>query len=207
MDVVDQPELPTVWNWVQENYTLSNFEAICRKCDGIFYFVDTEVLQEHIEDEHKTTYQFEKAQEDNRWKNFRHTGDLNDLQCVVCEKLVSVNDDTSDHPHSAEEGQIVTDISYNWVFKYFKKDCLFSAYCILCKRNEQRHQITAFDKIIFLHFKMLHPEICWQELPFNESLATLNVVHLRGLELFLKACDLRDWKLRDVEYREIAINW
>ncbi|XP_067213221.1 uncharacterized protein [Linepithema humile] len=205
MDVVNQPKLPTVRNWVKKNYTLSNFQATCKECQKTFYFVSTEGLENHIKRKHKTTYQFEETHKGERWKNFRKTGDSNDVVCVVCDKPDSV-DDTFIHQHRADDTQILTDIDYDWVFKYFRKTSgsILSAYCILCEHKE----VIAFEEIIFLHFKRVHSEKWGERLPFIEELpAILSVVNLTRLKLFLKIYDHGEWEYMDWKYRTTAINW
>nr|XP_012215639.1 PREDICTED: uncharacterized protein LOC105668043 [Linepithema humile] len=210
IDVVDQPELPTVRNWVQENYTLSNFQATCNECQYIIYFVCTEALQDHIKCEHEASYQFEESVRDSDWKIFRQPDDPGDAECVVCNKRVPAKYIWCHH-HFAKEGQIVVDSYHDWAFKYFKQtsDSVFSAYCILCERRQCAKIIQlAFNEIVFLHFKMFHREIWGEGLPFSEDSATsLGVANLTRLNMFLRLSDDFLWKSKDWENREIAINW
>ncbi|XP_067213219.1 uncharacterized protein [Linepithema humile] len=206
MDVVNQPKLPAVQDWVKKNYTLSNFRATCKECQKTFYFVSTEGLQNHIKRKHESTYQFEERHKGERWRNFRKTDDSNDVKCVVCDKLVSI-DDAFDHQHRADDRQIVTDIDYDWVFKYFKQTVfayVHSANCILCDHCE----IIAFEEIIFLHFKRAHSEKWTKRLPFNEKITvSIGALNLSRLELFLKICKRGRWGTEDWNDRTTAINW
>nr|XP_012234657.1 PREDICTED: uncharacterized protein LOC105679304 isoform X1 [Linepithema humile] len=203
MDVVNQPKLPAVQDWVKKNYTLSNFRATCKECQKTFYFVSTEGLQNHIKRKHESTYQFEERHKGERWRNFRKTGDSNDVVCVVCDKPDSV-DDTFIHQHRADDTQILTDIDYDWVFKYFRKTSgsVLSAYCILCERNET----ITFAETIFLHFKCAHLKEWKERPPFSEKLTALSGV-VERLKLFLKIYDHGEWELDDWEHRTRVINW
>nr|XP_012215471.1 PREDICTED: uncharacterized protein LOC105667918 [Linepithema humile]XP_012215472.1 PREDICTED: uncharacterized protein LOC105667918 [Linepithema humile] len=209
MDVVDQPELPTVRKWVQENYTLSNFRATCNKCQEILYFVCTEALTDHIKREHEASYQFEESEGLSDCKIYRKPDDDGPPECAVCDKRVTI-EETSEHQHFVE-GQIVVDINHDWVFKYFRQisDNIFLAYCVLCIRKYRTEMFRlAFDEIIFLHFKRFHPEIWGEGLPFSEQSATsLGGVNLTRLNMFLQIYDNAEWNTRDWENREIAINW
>ncbi|XP_067213217.1 uncharacterized protein [Linepithema humile] len=206
IDVVNEPELPDVWNWVQENYILSNSQATCKECQQILYFVSTETIQAHIERNHETTYQFEETHKDKRWKNFRKIDDSNYVKCVVCEKSFSFGN-AFDHQHRADDRQIVTDIDYYWVFKYFRLTVsayVHSANCILCEYKE----FIAFEETIFLHFKRAHSDKWGERLPFIKELAVLKgAVNLSRLELFLKICERGHWGMNDWKGRTTAINW